>query len=85
LDDTEPAAGLGAPRVATCHLDEVGAAFDQPDHRADEGRLTGPIWAEKGDTLPRLDAQIDSGEGRVVTVSVNETSHFEHMFHLLPP
>jgi hypothetical protein len=71
LDDTEPAAGLGATRVATGHLDEVGVAFDQPDHIADEGRLAGPIWAEKCDTLPRADSQIDSGESRVVTVSVN--------------
>jgi hypothetical protein len=31
LDDTESAPGLGATRVAACHLDEVGLAFDQPD------------------------------------------------------
>jgi hypothetical protein len=85
LDDTEFAAGLGATRAATRHLDDVGATFDQPDHIADEGRLTRPVWAEKCDTLPRLDSQIDSGESRDVTVSVNETSYYEHIFHLLPP
>jgi len=39
----------------------------------------------KRDGLPRPDSQIDSGEGRVVSVFVNETSYFEYMFHLLPP
>ena len=85
LDDTEPASGLGTTRVAACHLDEVGVALDQADHIANEGCLTGPIWTEKCDTLPRLDSQIHAGERRVVTVSVNEAPHFEHMFHLLPP
>jgi hypothetical protein len=85
LHDAESAACLGPARVATCNLDELGIAIDQPDHVSDEGRLAGPIWAEKCDTLSRSDSQIDSGEGRVVTVLVNETSYFEYMFHLLPP
>jgi hypothetical protein len=85
LDDPEPATGLRATRVSTGDLGEVRGAFDPADHIADEGRLTGSVWTEKSDALPGLDNQIDSGEGRVVTVSVNETSHFENMFHLLPP
>jgi hypothetical protein len=85
LDHAEPAAGLGATRVATCHFDGVGLALDQPDHIANESRLAGPIWAEKCDTLPCFDSQVDSGESRLVIVSVDETSDIEHIFHLLPP
>jgi hypothetical protein len=85
LYDTESAPGLGVAGVATRHLDEVGMTFDQPDHISDEGRLAGPVRAEKGDQLSRFDGQIDTGESRVVPVSVNQTSYFEYMFHLEPP